>query len=409
MSSTVVSTVKEEFLTTILRNIEHRKGETIKIKNYATEGAASSGDNYTSSVIRVTVEYCVADADSDDGKVKNESFVTKVPHQSEVFMKTFVNLYKKEHSVYTDLLPKVYDLLQTVKYFSPRLLYSNSSYTLVFDDLKACGYVMADRYKLLDYVHCALCLKTLARFHAASVVLIEKHPDIVDHVAWEFLYSEEKKQWNRENLDAMSGIFVNTVESWNVFENFKARTDRFWETIVDEVTELCKPRKNSLNVVNHGDAWTNNMLFKYDDSGRPIDIKMIDFQVCRYTSPVMDILYLLFTSAGEDVLKTRLSELIAAYVGALNGQLEELGCAQRLTQQELESELRASYPFVFVIVDGVLPFIYTDRDTVIDFSNYGEQDFQLSNEDIYRKTFSAKNYKPVAIQVLRFLELTGIL
>ena len=171
-----------------------------------------------------------------------------------------------------------------------------------------------------------LCVTTLARFHAASVLLIEKHPDILDHLAWEFLYSEEKKELNKGYLGTMSQNFVATVESWKIFENFTGRIERFWDTILDDMIQLCKPRKNSFNVLNHGDTWTNNMLFKYDDSGRPVDIKLIDFQVSRYTSPAMELQYFLFTSAGEDVVESRLTDLFDAYVDALNCLLYTSRC-----------------------------------------------------------------------------------
>lgn len=117
----------------------------------------------------------------------------------------------------------------------------------------------------------------------------------------------------------------------------------------------------------------------------------------------MDVRYFLFASARQHVIP-RLSELIEIYLDHLNGQQEELGSGRRLERQELERELRVSYPYVFT---NVLPFVFTQDDTVIDFSNYSKESFQLTTEDIYKKSYSSKNSKPKAIDRLKFLERKG--
>jgi hypothetical protein len=48
---------------------------------------------------------------------------------------------------------------------------------LVFQDLNAINYEMADRKAGLDYEHCRLIMHKLGKFHASSMVLAESQPD----------------------------------------------------------------------------------------------------------------------------------------------------------------------------------------------------------------------------------------
>lgn len=51
---------------------------------------------------------------------------------------------------------------------------------IIFEDLKPLGYVMADRHNGLDGSHSRLVLEKLGRFHAASMVLAQLEPHIMD-------------------------------------------------------------------------------------------------------------------------------------------------------------------------------------------------------------------------------------
>jgi hypothetical protein len=60
---------------------------------------------------------------------------------------------------------------------------------LVLEDLSAVGFRMMDRLEGLDLDHCLLVMRSLARFHAASVALHEQDPDSLKQYDVSF-YSE---------------------------------------------------------------------------------------------------------------------------------------------------------------------------------------------------------------------------
>ena len=45
----------------------------------------------------------------------------------------------------------------------------------------------------------------------------------------------------------------------------------------EEPNKICMPNSNNLNVLNHGDMWTNNLLFCYDEeTGLVKDVQLVN-------------------------------------------------------------------------------------------------------------------------------------
>lgn len=71
------------------------------------------------------------------------------------------------------------------------------------------------------------------------------------------------------------------------------------------------------NCLNHGDAWTNNMMFLYDKEGKIVDMKIVDFQMIIHSSPVLDLYYFLSVSPQYEVLKENVDTLLDYYYAQL--------------------------------------------------------------------------------------------
>jgi hypothetical protein len=83
---------------------------------------------------------------------------------------------------------------------------------------------------------------------------------------------------------------------------------------------------NKVLVLNHGDAWTNNLLFRYDDdSGLPIKCCMIDFQLVTCLPPVRDLMYFFFTTTTKKFRDKYLHELLQFYLDQVYLALDSFG------------------------------------------------------------------------------------
>lgn len=63
----------------------------------------------------------------------------------------------------------------------------------------------------------------------------------------------------------------------------------------------------------HGDCWTNNMLFQYDEGGKPTTVCLVDLQCTRVCCIMTDIVYYLYTSTTTEFRKEHLEEMLKWY------------------------------------------------------------------------------------------------
>lgn len=76
-------------------------------------------------------------------------------------------------------------------------------------------------------------------------------------------------------------------------------------------------------MLNHGDLWVNNFLFKYEE-GEPVDVVFVDYQMSFYTSPGYDINYFLSTSPTNEVRENHVDNLIENYYNNFSRILTKL-------------------------------------------------------------------------------------
>ncbi|CAG9764169.1 unnamed protein product [Ceutorhynchus assimilis] len=74
----------------------------------------------------------------------------------------------------------------------------------------------------------------------------------------------------------------------------------------------------------HGDCWSNNMLFKYSQTGKLEDIKLIDFQLTRESSPIHDLSYFFYCGASKNDF-ANLESYLKIYHESLSNVMRQCG------------------------------------------------------------------------------------
>ncbi|CAB0032799.1 unnamed protein product [Trichogramma brassicae] len=394
--------VDRAFCEMLLRQLEAHEGP-IEVKALSIRPATNKGDNYTSDMFRVSLDYVSG------GREKKTSLVVKSEPLTDGIHKDMISrstLFSTEIRMMSDSLTKMNGFLAPGQKLNGRGLYTQKENPpmLVIEDLQPLGFRMADRESGLDYPHCLLAVKGLARFHASSVALCEKEP--------------EQKDWYRR------GIFVNQPDEVKQFFTQGARSlaqeaanwPELDQRIVEKIRRIADDiyergsgvsdcRSHDFNVINHGDFWVNNMLFKYDANNRPIGHIFVDFQLCLYSSPGVDLQYFFNTSLSDDMLLAKESALLEAYLAELEAVMKAAGCRTRApSMAELQRMMRERATYGMVASFTVLPLVLVEK------SEVKSLDEMMSSDGTYdNPAYRGKAYRKAMVRRLPKFDQLGLL
>ncbi|KAI4475098.1 hypothetical protein M0804_014515 [Polistes exclamans] len=387
--------LSREFLENMLQKAKN--DNSIRVIDIFSKPATAKGDNYSSDMYRVSVEFA---SKQDDREVMNKiSFIVKVAPSADTVQRKMVEqskIFETEISMMENLLKKMNDLVGPAHILGAQIFYSKKDYPgfLVIEDLAPLGFRMANRQASLDLPHSLCAMRGLARFHASSLAICEKEP------YYKTLYT--KGIYHREQTSGLAMFFVlgtkslaEQVKKWPNFEKYGEKIDKIANKIYYETSKVIKYRDDEFNVINHGDFWVNNMMFRYNDEGKPIDHIFVDFQMCVYGSPALDLQYFLSTSTNNEVYDNYQDRLIDEYYNTLCNTMKQLDCKTLPPSiKELRKSIKEREIIAMISSFTVLPYVIVDKNEVKDlneiFTKDGGYDGFAHKNDLYRKIISKR-------------------
>ncbi|XP_030565870.1 uncharacterized protein LOC115766167 [Drosophila novamexicana] len=297
-----------------------------KLKITALDGrpALGRGENYGGVLTRIKAEFIRSDGSSLIGH-----YIIKTSFESDEFARKAMepyDIFNREMSIYEQILPKLNALLREIKdgeqIFAETMAVDYHRSALIFQDLSARGYVMPDRLVGLDMKLARLVLRKLAKMHATSAVLNERELGALE--------SYDRGMFNR-HTDNYAPCFLGMIQAastrlaqWPGYEQYAEKLEALVPVYMElgkRVFDVCP----GINVLAHGDLWTNNVLVKYNEStGEPEDVIIIDFQYAAWGSPAIDLFYFLNSSLQLDLHLHHQEQLIQYYFEIFSSTLRKL-------------------------------------------------------------------------------------
>ncbi|XP_068624060.1 uncharacterized protein [Battus philenor] len=305
--------------------------ENITFTRWEYVGEIGKGDSYLSEVRRIRIHGV-----NRYGVNKHVQVILKTIPQNTCRRLSFRSdeFFKNEIAFYTKVLPALLNFQSKtnvkehfdhhVKIF---LTHCDGLHDVIcLQDISLQGYRNIVRQQSIDIEHCKITIKTLAQFHALSFAMRDQEPEefykICNAVSETYcdlrLWNWYKRFWNRIckiAIDAVEKEYPDSIYLKKV-KDFAVPQTYF------KMIYAIKDKKNA--VISHGDPWTNNFLYRYKNND-VTSAKIIDFQLTRYSSPVLDLSYFVYNSTGQELRQQYYNDLLKYYYEVLSTQIKGMG------------------------------------------------------------------------------------
>ncbi|XP_058443609.1 uncharacterized protein LOC131425605 [Malaya genurostris] len=342
---------------------------------------SKKGDNYNCLIYRAQAT-CRRSG-------KQVSIIAKLPPQNEARRKQFFvrHCYEREISVYEEIFPMMREFYRSKGlnredsfHQVPHCLRSSfvdHEEAIFMRDLKAEGFRMVDRHRDMSLEHYQLMLKALAHLHATSFALKDQQSEKFERFRSmkEILALPEAHAlmgpWYTQ-MAARTMELLDEQKEPEVYQKTKKVLTLSWP-------ELARDLLNGQNaepyaVLSHGDCWHNNLLYKYEDDNA-VDIRLLDWQCCRYVSPVVDLMYFIFLASSKAFRDQYYDQLLDFYHRTLSDFIRRLGSdPERLFPRKAFDQQLLRFGRIGLIMTTIgLPIITVKNEDVPDLEQFAEQ------------------------------------
>ncbi|XP_028155486.2 uncharacterized protein LOC114349347 isoform X4 [Diabrotica virgifera virgifera] len=305
------------------------KADSYKDFSIELQGKNKKTEGYASDMVFAKIRL----ADSDQ-KLQEHHLAIKFSKASMRKFEVFRNIYKNELLFYKDIIELFNDHQIKQKVSQPFIAVPKCHATLsddnvdiiLLENLYQQGYMLHDRQLGMNMNHLKLLMKSFAKLHALSLSLKE-------HRNESFLKILENEFITKKNANTDISDFFNSsvAKVSKVLKEAKrldlfTKFDQLMEKGASEIISNIVNEKPEQSVIVHCDCHNNNFMFKYKDNNKenPHDIAIIDWQIIRYHSPVIDLSYTLYAVASKPEINES-TALLKYYHEELTNFLAELG------------------------------------------------------------------------------------
>uniref|UniRef100_A0A182T7I2 CHK kinase-like domain-containing protein n=1 Tax=Anopheles maculatus TaxID=74869 RepID=A0A182T7I2_9DIPT len=377
------SWLNDEFFLQVIREFTHDSRARL-CHGCKLRAGTKPGEHFASVMYRTTIHYRCH-----QGMEASLDVIMKIkPYQAGLKKDVLEggDLFLREIHIYSKVLPEMKRRLEEIgeTFNYPRLVYAaDRPYTiLILEDVTAQGWKTGGYLTSLEEVIPAI--KSIAKFHAASVVM--EHDDTSFAIQHRCDVAEKFKTLDGMLAKSFTDLldFMRTTEG---FEHLIEPVTHQQRKLLANLMQSYAPSTHCLNVLVHGDFHSKNLLHQHTPDGRVMDTMLIDYQICSWTTPAVDLYYLLDTIVDQALKEQHREAMIYLYYEEFRRILAQLGWLGRVSSlQELHMELLRKGAIELFHYVALYPYRFVDR-SKIDFEALlsGKASNPAASSPVYRR------------------------
>ncbi|KAJ8728880.1 hypothetical protein PYW07_006576 [Mythimna separata] len=320
--------------------------QDLKVTKVVFSPVGQAGDNFVANVKRINIE-------GENGSLK---MIVKIASGFEMLrqMTNTEIMFQNEITMYTEVLPKLVQFQKAAGVPEEEQLKYAKCYgclnevpneLVILEDLKELDFTMLNKFESLSDECVRSVLKNFALIHSLSYVLKKKEPETFELYKnkliniWLVIAQNEEMMGSMQKFeDELISVFDGQAHAIlkNKLVNAFKMAIKFSKT-----TDKC-------SVIQQGDAWTNNIMFKFlgDDSVQSI---MIDYQASKADSPVLDLLYMIFNCTDHETRSKNYYDWLDYYHTELDKSLSNFGLKANYVypRDQLDADLKRYGNYMF--------------------------------------------------------------
>lgn len=196
---------------------------------------------------------------------------------------------------------------------------------LFLQDLTKSSFSMIDK-RAVTMDHILLVMQALGKFHAVSYAIKDQQPDKFSKLTSKLQEHIYRHGHNSDLAEAYNAAAMNVINSITDDKDvgLLEAVLRLYERDQYDIMVECVDGNAAepYSVVIHGDMWSNNTMFQFNDANIPSRACLIDWQIARYASPVLDVLYYIFLSTTKELRGRNYNIYLKTYYDSLSCHLE---------------------------------------------------------------------------------------
>lgn len=112
---------------------------------------------------------------------------------------------------------------------------------------------------------------------------------------------------------------------------------------------------------------------RYDDGGHPVEVMLLDLQLCRQGSPALDLQTLMYSSINGALRWNSLPHFLQTYTSSFDATVEAGGIPPLFTVEELTEEYNARSMYGVLMASMYIPLMVVDSEDAPDFTKVDDE------------------------------------